>query len=266
MEQVKEFKAISDVPANAEADQLFQSNPEYIKMMMEYQCAIMEIETKLHVLNNEFAVTHNHNPIQTIKSRLKQPASIIDKMNRKEMEITLENIEEQISDIAGIRVICSFPEDIYTIADLLLHQDDIKMLEIKDYIKKPKESGYRSLHLIVEIPIFLSDSKKAKKVEVQCRTIAMDFWASVEHQLKYKKDLENRDIITSELRECADIITSVDYRMQQIRGEIEYIDTDDEKKMLTEEKAKDERIFKSHKNTDGFMGSSHDYLRSLAGH
>ncbi|MGI6118176.1 MAG: GTP pyrophosphokinase [Bilifractor sp.] len=241
--------------------------PEYQRLMMEYRCAIMEIETKLNVLNNEFAMSHNRNPIQTIKSRLKQPRSLLAKLKRKNLDVNMKNIEEHISDIAGVRIICSFPEDIYSIADLLLHQDDIRMLEIKDYIKHPKDSGYRSLHLIVEVPIFLSSGKKMRKVEIQCRTIAMDFWASVEHQLKYNKDLKNTEQITRELKECADIITSVDFRMQELRGKIAYVEPvrEEETEEKKEEKKKDERIFKTYKDDGMVMGSSHDYLRDLSG-
>jgi putative GTP pyrophosphokinase len=267
MDQTSDIRAMIDAMGVIDSEEIMKIRRKYNRMMMEYQCAIMEIATKLNVLNNEFAVTHNHNPILTIKTRLKKPDSIIDKLRRKNCEFTLESIENNITDIAGVRVICSFPEDIYTIADLLLHQDDIKMLEIKDYIKRPKASGYRSLHLIVQIPIFLSEGKRLKVVEVQCRTIAMDFWASVEHQLKYKKDLVDAEMITRELRECADIITSVDYRMQKIRGQIEYI-SEDERKETTdaETEAKDERIFKTYKDRDRTVGSSHDYLRSFAHH
>ncbi|MCI1305858.1 MAG: GTP pyrophosphokinase family protein [Lachnospiraceae bacterium] len=236
---------------------------EYETLMMEYRCAIMEVETKLNVLNSEFAMSHNRNPIQTIKSRLKQPKSLLAKLKRKHLNVTMKDIEENISDIAGVRIICSFPEDIYAIADLLLHQDDIRMIEIKDYIKHPKESGYRSLHLIVEVPIFLSTGKKMRKVEIQCRTIAMDFWASVEHQLKYNKNLKNTEQITRELKECADIITSVDFRMQELRGKIAYVEPKTEP--AVKEEKKDERILKTYEDDGMVMGSSHDYLRNLAG-
>ena len=224
MEEDKNIKTQIDALKIEEIEEFQEIAQPFISLMMEFRCALMEIETKLNVLNSEFALTHNRNPIQTIKTRLKQPVSILEKLHRKELEVNIFNVEEYLADIAGVRVICSFPEDIYTVADLLLHQDDIRMLEIKDYIKKPKESGYRSLHLIVEVPIFLSEGKKPRKVEIQFRTIAMDFWASLEHKLRYKKHLENAEEISRELRDCADKITSLDYRMQELRGKIEYAD------------------------------------------
>ncbi len=199
-----------------------KSMQPFIDLMMKYECALMEIETKLKVLNTEFALQHNRNPFESIKSRLKQPISIIDKMRKKGLPITIDNIENTLTDIAGIRVICSFPEDIYTLADLLTDQDDINVVCVKDYIRNPKPNGYRSLHLIVEIPIFLSKEKKYMKVEVQFRTIAMDFWASLDHKLKYKKDnLKHPEIIAQELKKCADMSTAMDYKMQEIRHMLE---------------------------------------------
>lgn len=185
-------------------------------MMMRYECAVMEVETKIKVLNEEFSLRMQRNPIESIKSRIKSPASICEKMKRRGYEMTTENMEKYLNDIAGVRVICSFPEDIYNVAGLITEQDDIVVLQIKDYIATPKPNGYRSLHLIVAVPIFLANEKKNMKVEIQFRTIAMDFWASLEHKVKYKKDVENPEEIAKELKECADIITSVDYRMQEI--------------------------------------------------
>ena len=149
------------------------------------------------------------------------PESILEKLERKGLELTSESIEKNLNDVAGIRVICSFPDDIYVLADRLCSQDDLRLLEKKDYIENPKENGYRSLHLILEVPIFLAEQKKYRKVEVQLRTIAMDFWASLEHKLKYKKDVENSEEISRELKECADAISSMDFRMQEIRNKIE---------------------------------------------
>lgn len=200
---------------------LLENAVPFIKLMNQYECALMEVETKLKVLNKEFSLAYNRNPFESIKTRLKSPVSIIEKMKRKGYELTLNSIEEKLADIAGIRVICSFPEDIYILAELLARQDDIIVLEKKDYIANPKESGYRSLHLILDIPIFLSTGKKHMKVEVQFRTIAMDFWASLEHKLKYKKDVANADEIGEELKRCADIINETDFRMQEIRAMIE---------------------------------------------
>ncbi|MCM1253503.1 MAG: response regulator [Clostridium sp.] len=195
-------------------------------LMMEYRCAIMEIETKLKVLNEEFSRAYNRNPFESIKSRLKSPESIYEKLQRKGYSITVDNVEKHLADVAGVRVICSFPDDIYRLASFLVRQDDIILVKEKDYIKNPKPNGYRSLHLIVSIPIFLSDEKKYRKVEVQFRTIAMDFWASLEHKLKYKKDVEDAEAIVKQLKACADSIGLLDYQMQEIRHKI---DTHNEK-------------------------------------
>lgn len=193
----------------------------FFELMMEYRCALMEVETKLNVLNAEFTLKYNRNPFESIKSRIKEPISIIDKMKRKGFPLTVESMENNLFDIAGIRVICSFPDDIYDLAALLVQQDDITLIEAKDYIKHPKPNGYRSLHLLLEVPIFLAEEKKPMKVEVQFRTIAMDFWASLEHKMKYKKDIADADKIFEELRECAEIINNTDFRMQQLRDRIE---------------------------------------------
>ena len=195
----------------------------FIELMMYNRCAIREIETKLQVLDEEFSIRADRNPIQSIKSRIKKPVSIIEKLQRRGYEITVENMRDHLTDIAGVRVICAFVEDIYKLAELLTSQDDIRVIEVKDYIKNPKPNGYRSLHLILELPIFLSHEKKLMKVEVQFRTIAMDFWASLEHQLKYKKKIENPEKIATELKYCADVITEVDMRMQDIRYMIDEV-------------------------------------------
>ncbi|MBQ7078022.1 MAG: GTP pyrophosphokinase family protein [Lachnospiraceae bacterium] len=204
--------------------EIFESAKEFQDMMMRYECAAMEIETKIKILNEEFSLRTQRNPIESIKSRIKSPASIYEKMSRKGYDMTIEAMEQHLSDIAGVRVICSFPEDIYAVARLITEQDDIIILEIKDYIAKPKENGYRSLHLIVAVPIFLANEKRNMKVEIQFRTIAMDFWASLEHKVKYKKNVENPEEIARELKECADIITSVDYRMQEIEHKTSVIE------------------------------------------
>ncbi len=193
-------------------------------LMMQYECAMLEVKTKLEVLNKELALVNSRNPFESIKCRIKSPASIIEKLKRRDLALTIENIENNLNDIAGIRVICSFPDDIYMLVDCLLKQDDIKLIEQKDYIKNPKPNGYRSLHLILDIPIFLTGEKKHMRVEVQFRTIAMDFWASLEHKLKYKKDIENAASISEELKYCADIISQLDRRMEQIRTKIEQKD------------------------------------------
>lgn len=193
----------------------------FTTLLMQYRCAIREIETKLHVLNEEFSLEHERNPIELIESRVKEPVSILEKMKRKGYELSVKQIEEKLNDVAGVRVICSFVEDIYYLASMLSAQDDLEVLKVKDYIKHPKKNGYRSLHLIIQIPIFLSSEKKYMRVEVQFRTIAMDFWASLDHKLKYKKNVKNPELIVEELRKCADIISKVDVRMQEIRNMIE---------------------------------------------
>lgn len=210
---------------NAEIGAIKELKEEYLEpfkhLMMQYECAMLEVQTKLEVLNKELALVNSRNPFESIKCRLKSPESIYGKMQRRGIPLTIENIEKNLNDIAGIRVICSFPEDIYRLVDCLLKQDDIILIEEKDYIKNPKPNGYRSLHLILDIPIFLTGEKKHMRVEVQFRTIAMDFWASLEHKMKYKKDIENADSISEELKYCADLICQLDRRMEQIRNRID---------------------------------------------
>ena len=198
-----------------------RKSKEVAKLMSYYRCAMMEIETKLNVLNEEFSWEMDHNPISSIKKRLKSMPSIIGKLERKGHPLSMENIEEHLMDVAGVRVICSFPEDVYAMRDALIRQDDLVLLEEKDYIKNPKPNGYRSLHLIVGIPIFLAKEKKMMKVEVQLRTIAMDFWASLEHQLRYKKNSDFTMEMAEELTECARISADLDLRMDAIRKSVE---------------------------------------------
>lgn len=208
---------------NIPADELhlFQNQEdELIKMMMIYNCAIRRVKTKFQVLNDELSITRQRNPIEFIKSRIKQPKSISSKLRRKGFPVTVESVMENLSDVAGIRVICAFIDDIYKVADMFTAQDDIELIKRKDYIKRPKMNGYRSLHLIVEVPVFFSDHKEHVRVEVQIRTIAMDFWASLEHQLKYKKDVVDAENIIYELRACADVINRTDYHMQSLRDRI----------------------------------------------
>ena len=190
------------------------------ELMAYYKCAMMEVETKFNVLNQEFSVQYDRNPIESIRSRIKEPPSILDKLLRNKLPMTIESMEENLSDVAGVRVICSFIEDIYMLAGCLLKQDDVTLIRYKDYIKNPKENGYRSLHLIVEVPIFLAHKKKLMKVEIQLRTIAMDFWASLEHKLKYKKNRPDSELLTQELKECADMSAQLDERMEQIRKSV----------------------------------------------
>jgi len=191
------------------------------KLISYYRCALMEIETKFHVLNEEFSLRLDRNPINGMKSRIKKVISIKEKLERFSFPLTLESIEENLNDIAGIRVICSFSDDVYMLADALLKQDDITLIQMKDYIKNPKPNGYRSLHLIVSVPIFLAHEKKYMKVEIQLRTIAMDFWASLEHQLRYKKDINFTDEMIKELYECAELSAVLDKKMDKLKSEIE---------------------------------------------
>ena len=191
------------------------------EMMMMYTCAIREVKTKLEVLNDDLATKNQRNPIQMIKSRVKKPASIIEKLKRRGYPLTIQSIVENLDDVAGVRVICSFLDDIYTVAEMLARQDDVKVLMVKDYIRCPKVNGYRSYHMIIEIPVYFSDRKQNIRVEVQIRTIAMDFWASLDHQMKYKKNLDDSGEISEELRECAETIAQTDMRMLKIRKKIE---------------------------------------------
>lgn len=193
----------------------------YKELMMMYTCAIKEVRTKFDVLNTEFNVRYQRNPISYMSSRLKRTSSIVEKLARKEKAFSIENIEENLNDIAGIRVVCSYIDDIYTIADALIQQDDITLIKRKDYIAKPKPNGYRSLHLIVEVPVFFAEMTKPMKVEVQIRTMAMDFWASLEHQLKYKHEIPEQELIINELSECAEEIAKTDAKMLSIRSRIE---------------------------------------------
>lgn len=208
-------------PENAE--EFLKSAYPFRNLMMQYQCALMEVRTKFEVLNTELSLDSDKNPIESICCRIKKPISIIEKLKRKGLSISLENIETQIHDVAGIRIICSFPEDIYRLAEKIYMQDDIHVLEIKDYIKNPKSNGYRSLHLILEVPVFFSEVKKWMQVEVQFRTIAMDFWASIEHKIQYKKQIGSQDAaqLSEQLRLCAEGIHAMDLRMQEINRQIE---------------------------------------------
>ena len=226
LKERKEFDLKAMMTSEFPEVQLEHAVP-FMELMMQYRCALMEVETKLNVLNAEFTMKNNRNPFESIKSRIKSPVSILEKMQRKGFELSAESIEKNLADIAGIRVICSFPDDIYATAKLLTQQDDITVLEVKDYIKNPKENGYRSLHLILEIPIFLSEQKKNMKVEVQFRTIAMDFWASLEHQLRYKKDFDFTDDMAKELQDCADLSAQLDSRMDHLREHVESQNTYD---------------------------------------
>ncbi len=191
-------------------------------LMARYRCAMMEVETKLKVLSEQYSFEYERNPIESIKTRIKTPNSILTKAKKTGIPLTFDSIEANLLDIAGVRVICSFPADIYQMAQWLLQQDDIRLVQKKDYIKNPKPNGYRSLHLIIEVPIFLQNEKRWMKVEVQLRTIAMDFWASLEHKVHYKQDipLDLEQEITEELIQCAQIGAQLDAKMEGIKNRI----------------------------------------------
>ncbi len=202
-------------------ESLIHVGRQFQQIMMMYTCAIREVRTKLEVLNDELSVRNQRNPIEMIKFRVKKPESIIEKLHRRNLPVSLESVVNNLDDVAGIRVICSFIDDIYEVADMLIRQDDVHVIAIKDYLKHPKSNGYRSYHMIIEVPVFFSDRKKPMRVEVQIRTIAMDFWASLDHQLKYKKELVDGTDISSELKDCADVIAQTDEKMLDIRKRIE---------------------------------------------
>lgn len=193
---------------------------QYRELMLLYDAAVREVRTKVEILDAEFRVRYARNPIHHIDTRLKSPASIAEKLNRKGLPQTLESIEQNLTDIAGVRIVCNYLEDIYHIAELLTRQQDVELVRKRDYIKNPKESGYRSLHLVVRIPIFLSDHTELVPVEVQIRTIAMDFWASLEHQLRYKSDQETTHVLRRRLQKCAEQSAKLDQEMQLIYREI----------------------------------------------
>ncbi|MBE7055809.1 MAG: GTP pyrophosphokinase family protein [Ruminococcaceae bacterium] len=191
---------------------------KFENLMAYYRCAMMEIETKFNVLNEEFSLHYDRNPINGMKSRLKSLYSISEKLKSRGLDLSVEAIEENLNDIAGVRVVCSFTDDVYLLRDALLGQDDITLICEKDYIKNPKPNGYRSLHLIVGVPIFLEHEKRIMKVEIQLRTIAMDTWASLEHQLRYKKNIDYSDSMAKELLHCANISAELDSRMDALRS------------------------------------------------
>ena len=216
-------QSIVNVPDMVQVPEMWVDQArQFQQAMMRYTCAIREVKTKLEVLNDELAVKNQRNPIEMIKSRVKKPKSIVEKLQRRGFEISLESMEKNLDDVAGIRIICSFLDDIYEVADMLIRQDDVKVIAVKDYIQNPKPNGYRSYHMIIEIPVFFSDSKKPIRVEVQIRTIAMDFWASLDHQLKYKKSfIDDNGEISEELKQCAEVIAGTDVKMLEIRKKIE---------------------------------------------
>lgn len=189
---------------------------KFIEFEHLYESAIREVKTKLEILDSEFRTKYSYNPIHHIEDRLKSPQSIFDKLKRKDKSFTVDAARNNLYDVAGVRVICNYIDDIYTVADLLTSQDDVKLVKRKDYIREPKPNGYRSLHLVIQTPVYLSDSKEEVYVEVQIRTIAMDFWASLEHELKYKGDNEVSAELAGRLKQCAETIAATDAEMQEI--------------------------------------------------
>lgn len=189
-------------------------------LMFLYNSALKEVTTKLEILNDEFVHVHKYNPIEYIKSRIKSPESIVKKLKRHELEINVDNMINNINDIAGVRIVCSFTSDIYQIAEMIGKQNDLTVIYVKDYIRNPKPSGYKSFHMLVSVPIFLGEEVVDTKVEIQIRTIAMDFWASLEHKIYYKFEGHAPDYISRELRDCAQIVSMLDLKMLQLNEEI----------------------------------------------
>lgn len=218
-------KAKKNLPALANVQE-FLSQTDSEKLMEElfrfaelehlYESAIREVKTKLEILDSEFHSRYAYNPIHHIEDRLKSVQSVFGKMQRKNLPINIESVRRNILDFAGVRVICNYIDDIYTVADLLTSQDDVHLIKRKDYIEHPKPNGYRSLHLVIETPVYLSDKKEMVNVEVQIRTMAMDFWASLEHELRYKTDADVSSELAEQLKDCAETIAQTDIRMQTI--------------------------------------------------
>ena len=190
----------------------------YAKMVKNYSAAIKEIQTKLEILDEDFQLMHDHDPIHHMETRVKSIDSILEKLQRKGFELSMESIAQNLTDIAGVRVICHYVEDIYTVAELLKGQTDVEVVKETDYIQNPKPNGYRSYHLVVKIPVFFVDEVVKMPVEVQIRTMAMDFWASLEHQLRYKSEGTIPKFIADELKECSEAIAESDLKMQRIHS------------------------------------------------
>lgn len=202
-------------------NEFFSNSKEYISLRLLYQSALREISTKLEILNDEFQIMHDYNPIEHIKSRIKSPESILRKLKRQGFPVSIASARENLNDIAGIRVICSFIDDIYKIAKTLTQQDDVTLVTVRDYIKHPKLNGYKSLHLIVEIPIFFSERVEHVRVEIQVRTVAMDFWASLEHKLQYKSSTEvSLEDVKKQLKDASDVVSKLDEQMMYIHKQI----------------------------------------------
>ena len=220
MEQDVQKSFVQQNIAELDIDSIKERFHNFQECMMMYSCAIREVRTKFEVLSDHLTVAYKRNPIEMIKSRVKKPDSIIEKLKRRGFDISTESVMENLNDVAGVRVICSFVNDIYEVAGMLASQDDVTVLEVKNYIENPKPNGYRSYHMIIEVPVFFANKKQNIKVEVQLRTIAMDFWASLEHSMKYKKNIAQPDEIGEELRQCAELIAQTDLKMQDINERI----------------------------------------------
>lgn len=205
-------------------DNFYKMAFQFQQIMMIYESGIKQIETKLDILNKENKISGRRNPIETVKSRIKSPQSIAGKLEKKHLPISFEAMTDNLNDIAGIRVICPYISDIYSVKETLLKQPDIVLLEEKDYIKEPKESGYRSLHLVVETPVYLSDSTHQVKIEIQLRTIAMDFWATLEHELHYKTTTKVPESVRRELKRVAENIAMTDQEMEEIAIELQHLE------------------------------------------
>lgn len=202
---------------------ILEREARFNQIMMMYSCGIREVTTKLEILNDDLKARYQRNPIHSIKSRIKSPVSIAKKLKKKKIPVCVESIQDNLNDVAGVRVICSFIDDIYTITEMLTSQTDITLVKLKDYIEHPKPNGYRSLHLIIEVPVFFADRMRPMRVEVQIRTIAMDYWASLDHQLRYKKDDLDEQVLAEmerKLKHCADVISDTDMEMLDIRKNI----------------------------------------------
>lgn len=217
-------KAFPQTIDSEKNDDFYEMTFKFQKIMMIYESAIKMIETKLEVLSKEYKITGQRNPIDSVRSRIKTPVSIAHKLEKRNLPISFSSMTENLCDIAGIRVICPYISDIYLAKDILLKQPDIKLISEKDYIQTPKESGYRSLHIVVEVPVYLSNTEHNVKVEIQLRTIAMDFWASLEHELRYKTSGIVPETIKKELFRCAETIAITDRQMEQIAMELQALD------------------------------------------
>lgn len=212
----RDLEPVTTLLPAASQEKILEQLYQFIELEHLYESAIREVKTKLEILDSEFKTKYDYNPIHHIEDRLKSPQSMMEKLQRKGMTFSTENVRATLHDIAGVRVICNYIEDIYSVAEFLTRQDDVTLIKTKDYIKDPKPNGYRSLHLVIETPVFLSDRKELVHVEVQIRTIAMDFWASLEHQLKYKTDSEVSAELAQQLKDCAETIAATDLKMQSI--------------------------------------------------